>query len=384
MDTVFRKTAIVVALCLLAAAAAGEESQRFTDDCSSVALDNRGQAILGGNLDWIDDVDGMLFVLKRGVAKVGLSAGTTGEVARWTSQYASLAFSLVGVQHAWAGMNERGLVFSTMGLRSTRNPPPDERPPLTMMWPQYMLDTCETVEDVIASDDVVRIWTVDHFLFADRFGGVAVVEFLDGEMVSHSGPELCARALTNTTYSHACSIWENMRSSGDCSSYDNSIERFCRAANLLVEFEGGSTAHAVNFAFDTLREMYPPEIRWHTRWTIVFDTVNLRAYFKTRREPEVRWVDLEAFDLRCGAPVMMLGIDDVASGNATGGFTEYDSERNREFRRAYYEQWDLGWDTVAENQLLRHVESFPCTQSWRVGGRRVLPSIRVDRRPSKR
>ena len=41
-------------------------------------------------------------------------------------------------------------------------PPDDERPPLDSgEWIQYMLDTCETVEDVIASDNVVRIWTVE-------------------------------------------------------------------------------------------------------------------------------------------------------------------------------------------------------------------------------
>jgi choloylglycine hydrolase len=363
-------------LLAVGAAAVGEAPEPFADDCSSVALNNRGQAILGGNLDWIEDVDGMLYILKRGVAKTGLSASTTGVVARWTAKYASLAFSLVGCQHAWAGMNERGLVFSTMALQSTGNPPPDERPPLTMMWPQYILDTCETVEDVIASDALVRIWTVDHFLFADRFGGVAVIEFLDGEMVAHTGPELCANALTNTTYSQACSVWEPSSSTGDYSSYSNSIERFCRAAGKLTEFEGGSTAHAVEYAFETLREMYPPETRWHTQWSIVFDTTNLRAYFKTQREPELRWVDLEAFDLRCGRPVMMLGINEVESGDVTEAFSEYDSGRNRAFREAYYDQWNLTYDPEGMSQLLRHLESFPCTQSRRIGVRRMMPERR--------
>jgi len=372
---ILRFSALGVASWLLAVGVAADDpTEPFTDDCSSIALNNRGQAILGGNLDWIEDVDGMLYILKRGEVKTGLSAGTTGEVARWTAKYASLAFSLTGYQHAWAGMNERGLVFSTMALQSTVNPPPDERPPLTMMWPQYMLDTCETVEDVIASDAQVRAWTVDHFLFADRYGGVAVIEFLDGEMVAHTGPELCTNALTNTTYSYACSMWESLRSTGEYSGFDTSIVRFCRAADRLEDFDEGSTARAVDFAFETLREMYPPGIRWHTQWSIVFDTINLRAYFKTQREPEVRWVDLEAFDLRCGSPVMMLGINEVESGNVTEAFSEYDSERNRDFREAYYDQWGLVWNPAVENQLLQHVESFPCTRVRRAGGRRAASS----------
>jgi choloylglycine hydrolase len=332
--------------------AAGETPEPFADHCSSIALNNHGQAILGGNLDFIQDVDGMLYILKRGEVKTGLSVGTTGVVARWTAKYASVAFSLVGYQHAWAGMNERGLAFSTMRLESTVNPPPDE-----------------------------RIWTVDHFLFADRYGGVAVIEFLDGEMVAHSGSELCAPALTNSVYSQACSLWESSRAVGEYSHFDNSILRFCLAADLLEEFDGGSTAYAVESAFETLREMYPLRYRRHTQWSIVFDTLKLRAYFKTRQEPEVRWVDLEAFDLRCGKPVMMLGINQVESGDVTEAFAEYDSDRNREFRESYYDAWNLAYDAVEMGRLLRHLESFPCAQSRRSGRRRIAPVGRLPGGP---
>ena len=200
-----------------------------------------------------------------------------------------------------------------------------------------------------------------------------MIEFLDGEMVAHTGPDLCAKALTNSTYSRACSMWESRRSTGDYSGNDNSIVRFCLAADKLAEFEGGSTAHAVEYAFDTLREMYPREFRWHTRWSIVIDTTNLRIYFKTQREPEVRWVDLEAFDLRCGRPVMMLGINEMISGDVSESFSEYDSVRNREFREAYYDQWNLTYDPAEMGQLLQHLETFPCTQERRGGVRRVAP-----------
>ena len=98
---ILRFSALSVASWLLAVGVAADDpTEPFTDDCSSIALNNRGQAILGGNLDWIEDVDGMLYILKRGEVKTGLSAGTTGEVARWTAKYASLAFSLAGYQHA--------------------------------------------------------------------------------------------------------------------------------------------------------------------------------------------------------------------------------------------------------------------------------------------
>ena len=165
-----------------------------------------------------------------------------------------------------------------------------------------------------------------------------------------------------------------MHSAGDCSHWDNSIQRFCLGAFLLEDFQAGSTAHAVDYAFTTLREMYPPGYGWATRWSIVFDTATLRATFKTQRDPGVRWVDLEDFDLRCGKPPMMLGINEVTAGDVGDAFTEYDSDRNLAFKRAYYDQWGLAWDPDTERRLLEHLESFPCSQSRMSGARRVRPS----------
>ena len=99
----------------------------------------------------------MLFVNKRGVTKSGWEAGTTGQYALWTAEYGSLTFSLAGIQMAWAGMNEAGLMISTMGLEETSDPTPDARPPLmTPLWVQYQLDTCATLQDVMANDARVR------------------------------------------------------------------------------------------------------------------------------------------------------------------------------------------------------------------------------------
>ena len=95
----------------------------------------------------------MLAVKKRQVIKTAWEPSTTGEYARWISRYGSVTFDYAGYQMAWAGMNEAGLMLSTMALRKTRNPAPDSRPPLqSAFWMQYLLDSYSTVEEVIASD----------------------------------------------------------------------------------------------------------------------------------------------------------------------------------------------------------------------------------------
>jgi penicillin V acylase-like amidase (Ntn superfamily) len=368
---------LFLAWCLLQVgpATAVEKPEAF-DDCSSLVLDNHGRPVFAANYDMTVNDPGMVFIHKRGIVKTGLNPSTTGVYAHWTAKYASVVFSLLGSQHAWAGMNERGLTFSTMRLDETQNPQPDHRPPLDWMWPQYLLDTCETVEDVIATDVEIRNYTVDHHLVADRYGGVAVIEFLDGRMVSHTGADLCVAALTNSVYSESCDMWEFMQSINDYTSYGNSLERFCLAADRVKEFQGASTSDAITFAFDTLREIYRQQYRGYTRWSIVFDIHNLRAYFKTQSNPEIRWVDLEAFDLRCGRPARMLDINEQLSGDVTGAFTPYDPDRNREFREAYYTRWAIPYDSQWMHQLLDYIDAYPCIQTRRSPGHRVMPNGR--------
>jgi hypothetical protein len=124
--------------------------------CTSFCLDNGGKAVFGSNYDSQNE-EGLLFLNKRGVTKTGWEAGTTGKYARWTAEYGSVTFSVVGVQMAWACMNEAGLSISTMA-GPANNPAPDERPPLdSPLWIQYQLDTSATIEDVMANDSRIRI-----------------------------------------------------------------------------------------------------------------------------------------------------------------------------------------------------------------------------------
>jgi penicillin V acylase-like amidase (Ntn superfamily) len=367
----------VLAVGILVAGLGGQaEVTDFVDDCSSLVLDNLGQPVFATNFDMNVNDPGMVFIHKRGIVKTGLNPSTTGVHAQWTAKYASVVFSLLGSQHAWAGMNERGLTFSTMRLDETQNPQPDHRPPLDWMWPQYLLDTCETVEDVIATDLEVRNYTVDHHLVADRYGGVAVIEFLDGRMVSHTGRDLCVAALTNSAYSESCSMWEFMQARNDYTSYGNSLERFCLAADRVEDFTGTSTSGAVTYAFETLQAIYRPQYRGYTRWSIVFDIQNLRTYFRTQSNPEIRWVDLEAFDLRCGRPAMMLHINEQLSGDISNAFAPYDPERNREFREDYYRRWGIAYDPGWLQRELEYIDAYPCIQTRRSPARRAVSNGR--------
>lgn len=296
--------------------------------CTSFCLDNNGHPVLGTNLDFPWG-EGLLVVNKRNVSKKGWEPSTTGEQAKWISKYGSVTFNLVGYQYAWAGINEAGLVISTMRLPETKTPAPDERPPLdTGVWVQYQLDNCSTVEEVIASNKEIRIITPDHYLVSDRAANCATIEFIDNKMVCHTNETMPVKALANNTYAQSIKYWKRSplnRFFGELFSKPSfSLRRFEIAANRVTNFVPKKSESAVDYAFDTLKKASGQRVGGtDTQWSIVFDTATLRAYFRTKTNQKVRFFDLNACDFSCSKPVKMLDVNENLSGDVAGHFKDY-------------------------------------------------------------
>jgi penicillin V acylase-like amidase (Ntn superfamily) len=132
--------------------------------CTSFCLDNGDHCVFGTNMDNSLD-SGLLFVNKRHVLKTTWDPSTSGQFARWISRYGSVTVNFISYQMAWGGMNEAGLMISTMSLNETQGPITDERLPFQgPFWMQYQLDTHSTIEQVIASDAEIRLpeSQIDH------------------------------------------------------------------------------------------------------------------------------------------------------------------------------------------------------------------------------
>lgn len=147
--------------------------------CTSFVLDTDDGLMFAANLEsGRHGINGMIYINARGLAKRSWQPGITGEVAEWTSRFGSLTFNLYGWQYPWAGINEAGLVISTMAHSDgTSTPLFDERPQLDSgAWIQYLLDTCATLDDIEELPAVVRMGsTVDHYLVVDSTGAVGVI-----------------------------------------------------------------------------------------------------------------------------------------------------------------------------------------------------------------
>lgn len=168
--------------------------------CTSVFLDKQDHLVFGNNLDWFID-DALLVINKRNVKKRGAWGDNPPE---WVSKYGSITTNLRGNGFPNRGMNEAGLVIGEMWLGATEYYDPDSRPSVGIaQWIQYQLDTCATVEQVLATDKVLRIGKEEyksHFFVCDANGGCAVVEWLDGKLSPHIGDEVKVKALVNTPY----------------------------------------------------------------------------------------------------------------------------------------------------------------------------------------
>lgn len=333
--------------------------------CTTFCYADGGTLVFGRNYDW-NVADGLVLVNKRGVAK---RAMVEGAAARWTSRFGSITFNQYGREFPTGGMNERGLVVELMWLDETQYPKDDGRGALpTLQWIQYQLDNAATVDDVLKSDRVVRIASGGsariHFLVADANGGVAAIEFLDGKRVAHRGKELPFPVLTNDTYERSVQHARGSARSG--SPRQGSLERFVRAARY--EKKAATPQAAVRSAFAVLDDVAQGA---HTKWSIVYDLKDRRAFFRTLAARDVRWIDLDALDFNCGTPVAMLDVNAAFSGDVAPRFTPYRAAANRSLVHAAFNQTPFLNDVPMEarDALARYPESTACERAANQSGK---------------
>jgi penicillin V acylase-like amidase (Ntn superfamily) len=326
---------------------------------SSFCLDADGAFIVGSNFDNCEYSDGLVIVNKRGVQKRGYSPGTDGEYATWTSRYGSVSFSLAGREMVRYGMNEAGLVVTTAELPQSRCPDADKRPPLEGdFWAQYLLDNFKSVQEAVASDSTVRIVTEgNHYLVCDREGNAAVIECLDGKLLSYSGDSAPVKIISNAPYADCLDHWK--RGIIPESDPDASFERFLGAAEWLHDYEP-RLKPAVDYAFEILDYTSQGQC---TQWKIVFDTQSLQVHFRTKRARNIREIDLRDLNFQCSAPMMMLDVNDKLSGDVSRNFTDYSHETDLSYMQRALAAFGAKKTPEQMVELLDFFEGFKCAEA---------------------
>jgi len=105
------------------------------------------------------------------------------------------------------------------------------------------------------------------------------------------------------------------------------MKRFVFTADMLQKYHHYSQKPMVKFAFDILSSVKQTG-SFPTQWSIVYDLGNLTVYFRTRRHPQIKSLDLSTFDRRCSDPVKVLDMQTDTDGDVHPLFKDYSEETN--------------------------------------------------------
>ena len=319
---------------------------QVSQPCTTFCLDKGGQLVFGKNYGWTQN-DGLVFVNKRGVLKtatLGPTKESISQPARWTSKYGSVTFNHLGRELPFGGVNEAGLVVEMMRLDEAKFPVPDVRPSIGQgQWIQYQLDNFSRIEQVLASDSQLRIKNRpsgnlgSHFLVCDKTGNCASVEFINGKLVYHTKETMPVKVLANSTYADSIAFLHDEQNGNLPIGQGGNISlfRFVRAAEMLKNYDPGSSKSVVDYAFDIIYNVRATgtfKVRGkpsYTQWSIVYDIKNLKVFFHTRGNEQIRYFALSSFDFSCKTPVKVLDIQADHSGDVTKKFIDYTQQINR-------------------------------------------------------
>jgi penicillin V acylase-like amidase (Ntn superfamily) len=341
--------AAAVTSTVVATAVAATLSQAAAQACTRVLWnDNKLAVVSGRSMDWPESTVPILTVFPRGMRRDGARFGAETVVkdnpARWTSKYGSMVTTLYGVGTA-DGLNEKGLAAHLLYLNTTDFGGRDSRRQGLQagLWAQYLLDNGADVKEALALLSSIQPVMVSvnghkatvHLAIEDASGDSAIIEYINGKPVVHHGRQY--RIMTNDpSYDQQLALLKQQDFSNPSSTMPlpgnvNPRDRFQRAAYfsaLLPQPKNDREAVAGMLAI--MRNVSVPFGApykgfgiYNTEYRTVSDLTDRRYFFELTTSPSVVWADLAGFDLRPGAPVMVLNPNDIAlAGDVSARFLQ--------------------------------------------------------------
>jgi choloylglycine hydrolase len=281
-----------------------------------------------------------MVIYPRGTARDG-NAGNNS--LKWRSKYGSAVLTAFNMA-ADDGINEKGLAAHLLYLDKTEYEKRDGRPGVAnIMWLQYFLDNFATVNEVIKSLNTFQLVSVKaknrewplHLAIEDVTGDSAIIEYINGKMVVHHGPEY--KVMTNEpAYDIQLENLKKYRLFGGTLPMPGDIEplsRFVRASSYLKTLPAPKDAiEAAAYILGVIRTTAVPygaqdtsgaesEDTWPTLWITVTDMTNGVYYFSSTKSPNIFWVELKNLDFSEKAQVLTLNPNDVTlAGEVSGKF----------------------------------------------------------------
>jgi hypothetical protein len=301
--------------------------------------------------------------------------------AKWHSKFGSITFNQVGRDFPYGGMNEKGLVVEQMTLDQTEYPGRDSRQSISAcQWIQYQLDNCSTIQDVINTDNVIRIvdrFSKFHFLVCDSSGNGAAIEFINGKMIVRTNETLPETVMANSPYDMSISAYQTKMDT----EFNRSLHNFCTAAGMIDHYSKNNVKDDIVYSFNILKSVAQGHF---TKWSIVYDIQNLKVFFKVFESPtltktqilylkdegvaKTKIVDAKKMDFSCSSPCLVMDLELDQEGLVQSYFQKYTTSINKDYiSKAFDYFWRLGVPIHISNEelnsLAKYPESFRCIHS---------------------
>lgn len=338
-----------------------------TFGCSTCAITKGKQRVFAKNLDWKWE-SGMIMVNKRNVQKTAFLPSAKMP-ATWTSKYGSITINPSGADAPCGGMNEAGLVIEESALFATKYPAADHRPSIDeIQWIQYQLDNCKSIDEVMATDNLIRIegyYWVSHYMVYDQQGNALTVDAENGRMIFNRIDKDGAQVLTNHTYAQSIQKLKSKVGFGGKDSIvstSKSLDRFCTAAQMIKKYqEEDNTMPAVDYAFTILKTIAQKE----TEWSIVYDVQNKVIHYRTASTPDVKYIKFSSVDFSCSTPNKYVDIHTNKKGNLAKHFKVLTPEVNNLMIDRVVADWRkqkicTHITTIEIEKLKKYPQTFSC------------------------
>lgn len=277
--------------------------------CSRVFLSGGpGVCVACRSVDWYVSDEPVLWALPSGLERDG---GAVDGALTWTSRHPSVVLS------GWdaltsEGVNGAGLAAHVLLLEASAWEAPDARPAVgNLMWAQWVLDTCATVDEVLEAMRHVRLADVPvrgmslgvHLAVEDRHGAAAVIEVLADGVAIHEGRD--ARVVTNdpplSQQLEGLAAFRAFGGHRDLPGDVDAISRFVRGTYFLDHLpEPDGADQALAGVVGVVRSMSvpfgapsEPFGTYPTWWLSATDLANGRLIFQSTLSPFALWLDVD-------------------------------------------------------------------------------------------
>lgn len=263
--------------------------------CSSFVLKNGKTILLGKNFDWTFD-QGYVFKNPKHIKK---SAYVThnGIPVSWTSKYGSITFNQNGKDMPYGGMNDKGLVVEMLWLDETRFNVSEQKHYINELeWIQYQLDNFQTIEEVVAQIDQIKIYPIKgkiHYILTDPSGNSVVIEYISGKPKVFENKANICQAITNSSVVNSKKYIDQLEGIQQKNTSD--LYRYHKLEKHIANLDKTNEINE-KVAFQMLKDVSISKGKFKTVWSIVYNVENKKISFFSHKNKKVKNIDLEKID----------------------------------------------------------------------------------------